>query len=363
MNGHDLAEGAGPTSDDARWSAVVERDPHADGRFVYAVATTGIYCRPTCPSRRPRRTNVSFFSTPSDAEAAGFRACLRCVPGEVTAEQRMVAAVQRLLESAEDAPTLADLGDAVGLSPWHLQRAFKRATGMSPKQYATALAGERLKRELRNADTVAAAQYEAGFESARAAYQVGTEQLGMTPGRFRRGGAGETIRFTHADGPFGRFLVAVTHRGVCALRFGADDATEAELRAEFPAATLVEDIDGCAGLATQIRDHLATLKGTLTLALDVGATEFQRRVWSALRAIPAGETRTYGEIATEIGAPQAVRAVARACATNPVAVVIPCHRVIRANGGLSGYRWGVERKRRLLEVEAAGAKVGERPLQ
>lgn len=337
--------------EDARWSAVENRDPRAAGRFVYAVATTGIYCRPTCPSRRPKRENVAFYATPADAEAAGFRACLRCLPNEVSREQRVVGAVQRLLEEAEEAPTLAQLADAVGLSPWHLQRVFKRATGMSPKRYATALAAERMKRELPEAETVAAAQYEAGFGSSRAAYEAGAEHLGMTPGRFKRGGAGETIRYAHADGPFGRFLVAATHRGVCALRFGSDDVTQGELREEFPAAELVRDDPGLAPAAGSVREHLANLDGTLTLALDVEATDFQRRVWSALRAIPPGETRTYGEIAEAIGAPRAVRAVARACATNPVAIAIPCHRVIRANGELSGYRWGVERKRRLLAGE------------
>lgn len=342
-------------TDDARWHAVQSRDPRAEGRFVYAVQTTGIYCRPTCPSRRPKREHVAFFAAPAVAEAAGFRACLRCAPGEVPREQRVVGAVQRLLEEAEEAPTLAELADAVGLSPWHLQRVFKRATGLSPKQYATALAAERMKRELPEAETVAAAQYEAGFGSSRAAYEAGIEHLGMTPGRFRRGGAGETIRYAHGEGPFGRFMVAITDRGVCALRFGPDRDTQAELRDDFPAAERIRDDSALAPAVASICEHLAALDGTLTLALDVEATPFQRRVWSALRAIPPGETRTYGDIAAAIGAPTAVRAVARACATNPIALAIPCHRVIRSNGTLSGYRWGVDRKRRLLEAELGEA--------
>lgn len=338
-------------TDDARWHAVLERDPRAEGRFVYAVETTGVYCRPTCPSRRPNRENVAFYATPAAAEAAGFRACKRCAPREVSREQRVVAAVQRQLDEVRETPTLAELGKAVGLSPAHLQRVFKRATGLSPKRYANVRKAERLKVALRDAETVAGAQYEAGFGSGRAAYEVAAEHLGMTPGRFKRGGVGETIHYAHADGPLGRFMVAATDRGVCALRFGADDATRGELCADFPAADLIRDDAGLATLTEEVQGHLAALDDTLTLALDVEATEFQRRVWHALRAIPVGETRTYGEIAEAIGSPSAVRAVARACATNPVALAIPCHRVIRANGELAGYRWGVERKRTLLEGE------------
>lgn len=339
--------------DERRWRAVVERDVRAEGRFVYAVATTRIYCRPTCPSRRPNRTNVAFYTTPRAAEAAGFRACKRCTPADVSREQRVVAAVQAQIEAAHATPTLTELSVAVGLSPSHLQRVFKRATGMSPKQYANARKAEQMKGELATADTVVGAQYDAGFGSGRAAYASVTEHLGMSPGRFKRGGAGETIRYAHGDGPLGRFLVAATERGVCALRFGGDEDTRAELHDEFPAAEIRRDEARIGPLVERVIDHLRTLDDTLTLELDVQATEFQRRVWSALRAIPAGETRTYGEVAEAIGAPNAVRAVARACATNPVALVVPCHRVIRANGDLAGYRWGVERKRTLIASEAA----------
>lgn len=342
-----------PWDDERRWTAVLERDPRAEGRFVYAVATTGIYCRPTCPSRRPKRANVAFYATPAAAEAAGYRACKRCTPSQVSREQRVVAAVQRQLEDADVAPTLAELGETVGMSPAHLQRVFTSATGMSPKEYANALKAERMKRELASAETVAGAQYDAGFGSGRAAYEAATAHFGMTPGRFKRGGAGETIRYAHGDGPLGRFLVAATDRGVCALRFGADGHTRGELHDEFPAAEIRHDEARVGPLVARVVDHLRTLDDTLTLELDVRATEFQQRVWSALRAIPAGETRTYGEIAEAIGAPNAVRAVARACATNPVALAVPCHRVIRANGDLAGYRWGLERKRALLASETA----------
>lgn len=352
MPGNDLLQERLMWTNDARWRAVLERDPRAEGRFVYAVTTTGIFCRPTCPSRRPKREHVTFYAAPAEAQAAGYRGCRRCEPSEVPREQRWVAAVQERIETAEKTPTLTELGAMLGVSPPHLQRVFKRATGMSPKQYANALKAERLRAGLRDAETVAAAQYDAGFGSARASYEVATAQLGMTPGRFKRGGAGETIRYAHADSPLGRFLVATTDRGVCALRFGADEDAFKELQREFPAAELSRDDAGLSELVSTVSGHISTLEDTLTLALDVAASAFQRKVWSALRDIPPGERRTYGEVAEAIGRPSAVRAVARACATNPVALAIPCHRVIRADGALAGYRWGAERKRRLLAAEA-----------
>jgi AraC family transcriptional regulator of adaptative response/methylated-DNA-[protein]-cysteine methyltransferase len=344
---------------EARWRAVASRA--ADDSFVYAVATTGVYCRPECASRRPRRENVEFFESCREAEAAGYRACKRCRPDEVGRHQVAVARIQHLLETVEPEPTLARLGVEVGLAPAHLQRVFKRRTGLTPKQYARAVRTERLRLRLQEGEGVARAQYEAGFASSRALYASADGGFGMTPGRYRDGGRGVTIRYGFGDSDLGRLMLAATDRGVCALRFGGDDETTVELREEFPSADLVRDDGGLADRLQAVREHIAGLPGLpgsplgqpLDLPLDLESTEFQRRVWSALREIPAGETRSYGQVAEAIGAPGAVRAVARACAANPVALVIPCHRVIRASGELSGYRWGVERKRALLERERA----------
>lgn len=336
---------------DGRWQAVERRDPAADGLFVYAVTSTGIYCRPTCPSRRPRRENVRFFDGPEAAEAAGFRACRRCEPQAVTTGQRVVAEVARLLQTAERAPSLAELGQAVGMSPYHLQRLFKRATGLSPKQYAAVMAAERLKEGLKQGATVTGALYEAGYGSARAAYDQSGQHLGMTPGAYRAGGAGQRITYACVASPLGSLLVAATAKGLCAVRLGEEADMVAELAAEFPRAELVQDLTV---VQPYVEGVLATLVGrdpTADLPLDVRGTAFQQRVWEALRAIPYGQVRSYREVADMIGEPTAVRAVARACATNPVALVIPCHRVVRANGELSGYRWGVERKQELLYLE------------
>jgi AraC family transcriptional regulator of adaptative response/methylated-DNA-[protein]-cysteine methyltransferase len=355
------------TSDDARWEAVLRREAAADGAFYYAVRSTGIYCRPTCPARRPRREGVTFYTTPEAAAAAGYRACRRCYPDEVAAWQRVVARVQHLLETEEPAPTLAALGAAVGLSPAHLQRVFKRATGLSPRQYAAARRASRLRGALRDGASVTTALYDAGYGSPRALYAAAPDGLGMTPGAYRQGGAGERIAYDVTASPLGPLLIATTEKGVCALRFarevepaGVADETSLvdDLRRELPRASLERDPQAIAPYADAVRAHLAGRRRRLDLPLDVRATPFQQRVWAALRQIPYGETRSYRAVAEMIGQPTASRAVAQACATNPVALVVPCHRVVPAGGGPAapgGYRWGVARKTRLLSQEAAGA--------
>ncbi|GHF46785.1 AraC family transcriptional regulator of adaptative response/methylated-DNA-[protein]-cysteine methyltransferase [Deinococcus metalli] len=340
------------SSDDAaRWAAVLAHDGAADGTFWYGVSTTGIYCRPGCPSRRPRREHVSFHDSPGAAEAAGFRPCKRCTPERIGAGARAVAHAQALIEAAPTPPALADLAAAVGVSPFHLQRVFKARLGVSPKQYALGRRTQKLKEELKMTPNVTAALYGAGHDSPATLYAPATDQLGMTPGAYARGGAGERIHYAVTDSVLGPMLVAATARGLCAVRFGEPDALGAELRAEYPRAELVED---AALLRTYVEGVQAHLAGrTLPLTTDVPGTDFQRRVWAALREIPRGETRTYAQLAGMIGQPAAVRAVARACATNPVAVVVPCHRIVPKAGGHGGYRWGAERKARLLELERA----------
>ena len=337
--------------DDARWEAVSRRSPEADGQFVYAVTSTGIYCRPSCPSRRPKRENVRFFATGEAAAAAGFRPCLRCHPDDVSTQQRVVAKVRELLDTLEPAPSLAQLGEAVGMSPYHLQRLFKKATGLSPREYAALQRAERLKAELRQGATVTGALYDAGYGSARAMYDQAHRHLGMSPGAYKRGGQGVTIGYTLFDTPLGRMLLAATASGVCAMRFGSDESLLADLQHEFPRSTLVAGGDELEPFVAAVLSYLTGGERRLDLPLDVQATAFQQRVWGALQAIPYGETRSYQQVAKSMGEPKAVRAVARACATNPVALAVPCHRVVRAGGELSGYRWGVERKRRLLDQE------------
>jgi AraC family transcriptional regulator, regulatory protein of adaptative response / methylated-DNA-[protein]-cysteine methyltransferase len=328
------------------------RDARQDGRFVFAVRTTGIYCRPSCPSRRPRRDSVEFFTNPNEAERAGYRACLRCKPTQVSSQAQYVARACQLLDHAEAVVTLHDLSQRVGLSPFHLQRLFKRATGLSPREYQSARRMQHVKAGLRKGDDVTTALYDAGFGSPSRLYERAPQQLGMTPGEYRRGGEGASITFAIAPTPLGRLLVAATERGLCAVRFG-ESATELErgLREEFHAASLHRDD---AAMQKDVEPLLASIRGentTIDLPLDVRATAFQMKVWEQLRRIPRGETRSYRDIANEIGQPAAVRAVARACATNPVALAVPCHRVVRTNGEISGYRWGVERKRKLLQQE------------
>lgn len=344
--------------DAARWQAVLARDAAADGRFYYAVRSTGVYCRPTCPARRPSRQNVVFFDAPEAAERAGYRSCRRCYPTEISAQQQAIAEVQRLLDGAGAAPSLRALGEAVGLSPYHLQRLFKRATGLSPRQYAAARRTERLKAELKRGSRVTAALYDAGYGSSRALYDSAHEEFGMNPSTYRNGGQGERIAYALTDCPLGRALVAATDKGVCAVYFGDDATLLRELHAEFPRAALVPDAAAVAPYTEAVLDHLAGRPTGPMVPLDARGTAFQHRVWAALREIPYGETRTYSELAAMVGAPGAARAVARACATNPVSLLVPCHRIVRTGGQLSGYRWGVDRKRRLLEQErtTAGAR-------
>ena len=351
--------------DESRWTAVLERDPGADGRFVYAVASTRIYCRPTCPSKRPNRRQVRFFRSPTEAESEGYRACRRCLPRE---EER--AAVRRVREARsyldhhlDETVTLVRLGRAVGMSPYHLQRTFKQLTGMTPREYASGRRVDRMKARLKGGETVSRATYEAGFSSPSRAYDHARRRMGMTPAVYRKGGRGLVIRYTVVDTDTGALLVAATDRGVCAVMLGdAPVALVAELEREFPAAA-IEHADGVlAGWTAAVVERVEG-KGDATVPLDLRGSAFQRRVWDALQRIPRGATRTYAEIAREIGQPTAARAVAGACASNRVALVIPCHRVIREDGGLGGYRWGIERKRELLtrEKAAAAAAPGCRP--
>lgn len=338
---------------DLQWRQVISRDVRQDGRFVFAVRTTGIYCRPSCPSRRPRRDSVEFFASTRDAERAGYRACLRCKPTQVPEQQRYLFRMRQLLDTADETLTLADLSKAVGLSPFHLQRLFKRATGLSPRQYQAARRVQKVKTKLRKGDDVTTALYDAGYSSSSRLYENANQQLGMTPGTYRRRGAGMTIAFTTVASPLGRMLIAATNRGLCAVRFG-DNAAELEqdLRREFSAAEVRRDDKG---LHPYVDALLASVRGENTsvdLPLDLRATAFQNKVWESLRRIPRGETRSYSDIAREIGAPSAVRAVARACSSNPVAITIPCHRVVRRDGDAAGYRWGIERKRKLLKAES-----------
>lgn len=340
------------------WRAVQTRDAGADGAFVYAVSSTGIYCRPSCPSRRPARQNVSFFAAPEEAERAGYRPCRRCRPrsGGPADAVRAVERACAWIEAHLDEPvTLEALGGEVGLSPWHLQRTFKRLTGMSPGEYARARRLDRLKGRLRQGDDVATATYEAGYGSGSRVYEQADARLGMTPATYRKGGQGVSIRYATAASSLGRLLVAVTGRGVCAVTLGDTDETlEAALRREYPGAAIEKAEPGEPGLGGWIDAVVRCLEGAepcLQLPLDVRATAFQQRVWKALQEIPYGETRSYGEVAAALGRPEAARAVARACAGNPVALAVPCHRVVRADGEPGGYRWGAERKKRLLERE------------
>jgi AraC family transcriptional regulator of adaptative response/methylated-DNA-[protein]-cysteine methyltransferase len=342
------------------WQAVQDRDPQADGTFVYAVRSTGIYCRPSCASRRPNREQVAFFPLPEAAEQAGFRACKRCTPQEAGTPDPQVALVRRAcryIEAAADGPlTLAALGDHLGLSPAHAQRVFKRLMGISPRQYQAATRLDRLKARLRAGDAVTGALYEAGYGSSSRLYEQAPAHLGMTPATYGRGGAGMAIRYTVVDCPLGRLLVAATARGICAVYLGdADAALIAALGKEYPAATVrAEDAPGLGTWVAAIVRHLRGDQPALDLPLDVQATAFQWRVWEALRAIPYGSTRAYSAIAASLGDPQATRAVARACATNPVSIVIPCHRAVGKDGTLTGYRWGLSRKQALLAAEQDG---------
>ena len=346
-------------NDAACWNAVAAHDRDADGLFVYGVRSTGVYCRPSCPSRRPRRDRVAFFDTAVAARQAGFRACLRCKPDAsaplVDPWREKIRRACVYLSNVEGHPMLATLAARLGGSPYHLQRNFKRLVGVSPREYAEACRLAKVKRGLRQSTDITGAMFDAGYGSSSRFYERAVPKLGMLPSEYRRGGAGMRILYTIVDSSndtLGRLLVAATSRGVCAVAMGASDAdlTRA-LSHEYPAATIAADAGALAGSARAIVAHLAGRQPRLDLPLDVQATAFQWQVWQALAAIPYGETRTYGEVAASIGRPRAVRAVARACATNPVALAIPCHRVLPAAGGTGGYRWGVARKKALLSAE------------
>lgn len=343
-------------NENSLWDAVTRRDVQWDGTFVYAVQSTGIYCRPTCPSRRPRRSAVRFFPTAAAASVAGFRACKRCHPDRALAAAPHIARVRRacaLISSNDSARLSLDrIAAAVDANPRHLWRTFKQTLGITPRDYAEACRVGCLKAELRAGDGVAAATYGAGFGSGSRVYERAASTLGMTPAVYARGGAGQAVSFATAASPLGRLLVAATSRGVCAVKLGdRDDALERELREEFPAARIDRGNDALAGSVREILRGLAAGAPDPRLPLEVRATAFQRRVWRELQRIARGTTRSYSEVAARIGRPRAARAVARACATNPVAILVPCHRVVQRDGSPGGYRWGVDRKRALLETE------------
>jgi AraC family transcriptional regulator of adaptative response/methylated-DNA-[protein]-cysteine methyltransferase len=341
--------------DAARWQAVQNRDRAADGRFVYAVKTTGIYCRPSCGARPARRENVSFFADGAAAERAGFRPCKRCRPNEAALGDKQAATMAKIchvIEQADEMPSLDALAKVAGLSRFHFHRLFKAVTGVTPKAYADQHRARRVQDELTRSDTVTNAIYGAGFNSNGRFYAAANGRLGMTPTEYRAGGQHAVIRFAVGQCSLGAILVAATDKGVCAITLGDDpDALVHELEDHFPKAKLIGGDKAFEKLVATVVGFVEAPNAGLALPLDVRGTAFQHQVWRALRDIPAGSTATYAEIAARIGRPKAVRAVAQACATNPVAVAIPCHRVVRTDGALSGYRWGIARKRVLLKLE------------
>jgi len=356
-----------PMNEAKAWESVLQRDPTADDRFLYAVTTTGIYCRPSCPSRRPKRDNVSFFSSAAAAEHAGFRACRRCRPNRVKSPHPAVERARDYIDThiadlGDERITLELLGEHSGLSPYHLQRKFKELLGLTPAQYIRARKSELLKGELKRGETVSRATFGAGYGSSSRVYGDSDQRLGMTPATYRRGGAGAHIDYVTARTSLGTLLVAATDRGVCAVTLGNDAKTlEAALEREYPAATRTRVATPSSSLGLWVAEIIEAVDSDrvrLDIPLDIQASAFQWKVWRELQKIPFGETRSYGEIATAIGSPKAVRAVASACANNQAAVVIPCHRVVRQSGALGGYRWGLERKRRLLEKEHATREKG-----
>ena len=342
-------------SDERRWQAVLARDSRHDGEFVFAVETTGVYCCPSCAARRPRRENVRFFSAPEAAERAGFRACLRCRPQALSGsrEADFVREVCRFIEQHLDEPlTLARLGREFHQSPFHLQRRFKAVVGITPREYADSCRLRTLKRNLQAGNSVTRAMYDAGYGSSSRLYERTASQLGMTPDKYRRGAIAATIRYTCAESPLGRMLIAATDKGICSIQFAQSDAELLEgLKREFPFAVRKQDDGRLEPWVEGLLRHMQGQDLDSPLPLDIRATAFQRRVWTYLRSIPFSETQSYSQVAKAIGEPRACRAVARACATNPVAVEIPCHRVVRENGGLGGYRWGIGRKETLLQLE------------
>ncbi|MYA35433.1 MAG: bifunctional DNA-binding transcriptional regulator/O6-methylguanine-DNA methyltransferase Ada [Gammaproteobacteria bacterium] len=349
-----------PDEDDC-WAAVVERDPGAAGQFFYAVLTTGVYCRPGCPARLPLRENVRFHATCADAEEAGFRPCRRCKPDEPPpAEKRshLVEAACRLIETSENPPSLEELARNADMSPYHFHRVFKSVTGCTPKAYAAAHQTGRMRESLRDSGTITEAIYDAGFNSPSRFYAKAPETLGMSPANFQGGGKGEKIRFAVADCSLGAILIAATEKGVCAILLGdRPESLVDDLENRFPNAILVAGDPEFEALASRAIGQVETPANAVDLPLDIRGTAFQHKVWNAIRKIPSGETASYGQIANRIGAAGAARAVAGACAANPLAVAVPCHRVVRNDGSLSGYRWGIERKRTLLKREATSSNA------
>ena len=343
------------TTDEEKWTAVLAKNPDADGKFFFSVKTTGVYCLPSCRSRTPLRKNVTFYETAAAAEKAGFRPCKRCRPtGPSRAEiqETAIAKACRLIEGAEHSPTLNQLAKAAGMAPYYFHRTFKAITGVTPKEYAMAHRSQRMRQELAKSKSVTEAIYGSGFNSNGRFYATATGVLGMTPTKFRKGGVGEHIRFAVGQCSLGSILVAMSEKGVCAISFGDDpNVLLRDLQDQFPKADLVGGDQEFEKIVAQVVGFIEAPRIGLKLPLDVRGTAFQLRVWQALKEIPCGKTVSYREIAERIGAPKAVRAVAQACGSNHLAVAIPCHRVLRNNGALSGYRWGVERKQALLALE------------
>lgn len=341
---------------DPRWAAVAAKDAKADGTFYYSVKTTGVYCRPSCGARLPRPENIAFHATRAEAEKAGFRPCKRCKPDQpslIEQHAAMITAACRRIEEADEVPGLETLAAQAGMSPYHFHRVFKAVTGVTPKAYAAAHRAQRVRRELARGTRVTDAIFDAGYNSNARFYEQSNALLGMTPSDWQRGGANTEIRFAIGQCSLGAILVAASAKGICAILLGDDpDRLARDLQDRFPNAQLIGDDAEFARLIAHVVGFIEAPRQGFDLPLDVRGTAFQQRVWDALRRIPAGSTASYSEIAERIGAPRAVRAVAQACASNKIAVAIPCHRVVRNDGALSGYRWGVERKRTLLEREA-----------
>jgi len=350
-----------PETDESRWDAVMAKDPRFDGQFVFAVSSTGVYCRPSCPARRPRRERVSFFQLPEAAERAGFRACRRCHPRNarvVDPQIQMTRQVCRIIEENDGEPvTLSALSEQLGVSSFHLQRTFKSIMGITPRRYAETCRVNKFKQGVRRGDAVTSAIYDAGYGSSSRLYEHASSQLGMTPATYGKGGRGAVINYAIVETSLGQLLVAATDKGVCSVMLGDSDAAlKEDLLNEFPAAEIRQNEKLLRSSVKAIVNHLKSRSPHIDLPLDIQATAFQRQVWEQLRSIPYGQTHSYSEVARAIGQKKAVRAVASACATNPVALVIPCHRVIREDKSLGGYRWGLERKKKLLETEAKQAK-------
>lgn len=341
--------------DEARWQAVLARDASADGSFLYSVATTGVYCRPSCPARKPLRKNVRFYATCAEAEKTGFRPCKRCRPNADTPARRQAAMIEkvcRVIEAAETAPTLAELAREAGMSPYHFHRLFKATTGVTPKAYANAHRSERVRSQLKNGASITKVVYDAGYGSSARFYDTAGHALGMKPGQYRSGGRNLQIRYAVAPCSLGLVLAGATSKGLCAIFLG-DDATslQRDLRERFPNAALIEGDREFAKLLAKVAASIETPRKAASLPIDIIGTAFQQQVWAALRDIAPGETATYAQIARRIGKPKAVRAVGTACGANPIAVAVPCHRVVGSDGKLTGYRWGLDRKRALLDRE------------